>query len=191
MLSRIRLHSFVFALMAVALWTSPLAVQAQQRPLDAPAAPIPPAVFAAKKVFLSNGGADSGLFPHPFSGSQDRAYNQFYAAMQAWGRYELVAEPDEADLVFELKLLAPNGPANPSKQKGASDPLPTFQLSIIDRKSHYMLWTINETVQLAYLQKTHDRNFDDALAAMLIDVKKLSSASGQITAKAEETQRRH
>jgi hypothetical protein len=186
MLSRIRLHSFIFSLMAVALCASPLAVHAQQQPPDTPAAPIPPAIFAAKKVFLSNGGADSGLFPHPFSGYQDRVYNQFYVAMQSWGRYELVSEPDEADLVFELKLLAPNGPADPNKQKGASDPLPTFHLSIIDRKSHYTLWTVNETVQLAYLQKTHDRNFDDALAAMLVDVKKLN-APAQSVARTEET----
>ncbi len=89
--------------------------------------------------------------------------------------FALIDDPDDADLVFEVRLLAPNGPADPNKQKGASDPLPTFQLSIIDRKSHYTLWTVNETVQLAYLQKTHDRNFDDALAAMLVDVKRLSA----------------
>ncbi len=184
MLSRIRLHSFIFSLMAVALFTLPLAVQAQQQSPDAPAPPIPPAISLAKKVFVSNGGADSGLFPHPFSGSQDRVYNQFYAAMQTWGRYALVGDPEEADLVFQVRLLAPNGPADPNKQKGASDPLPTFQLAIIDRKSHYTLWTVNETVQLAYLQKTHDRNFDDALAAMLVEVKRLS-APAQSIAKTE------
>jgi hypothetical protein len=134
-------------------------------------------------VFISNGVADSGFFPHPFSGSQDRVYNKFYAAMQNLGRYELVGDPDEADLVFELRLLAPSVPANPNKQKGASDPLPTFQLTIVDRKSHYTLWTVNETVQLAFLQKTHDRNFDDAMAAMVVDVQKIGTPS-QVTAKA-------
>ena len=112
-----------------------------------------------------------------------RAYNQFYAAMQKWGRYELVGSPEDADLVFEVCLLAPVGPANPNKQKGASDPLPTFRLSVIDRKSHYTLWTVTETVQLAYLQKTHDRNFDDALAALVVDVQRISGAT-QASAKA-------
>jgi hypothetical protein len=50
-------------------------------------------------------------------------------------------------------------------------------LSVVERKSHYTLWTVNETVQLAYLQKTHDRNFDDALAALVGDVQKISGAN--------------
>jgi hypothetical protein len=157
--------------------------QQQQQSSDAPPAPIPPAIFSAKKIFLSNGGADRGLFPHPFSGSQDRAYNQFYAAIQKWGRHGLVSEPDEADLVFELRLSAPSGPQSPDKQKGASDPLPIFRLAIVDRKSHYTLWTVTETVPVAFLQKTHDRNFDDALGLLVADVKKLSEP-GQVTAKA-------
>jgi hypothetical protein len=186
MLPAIRLPAFIFVLLTLAICVMPIAAQVQPQPqIDAPAAPIPPAIFSAKRVFISNAGADSGLFPHPFSGTQDRVYNQFYAAMQGWGRYELVGNPDDADLVFEIQLTPPNGPANPDKQKGASDPLPTFHLSIVDRKSHYTLWTVTSTVQLAYLQKTHDRNFDDALAAMLVGVKKISSAPAQTTAKAE------
>jgi hypothetical protein len=162
--------------MAVILGAIPLAArqQQQQQPTpDALAAPVPPAIFSARKVFLSNAGSDSGLFPHPFTGTQDRAYNQFYAAMQKWGRYELVSDPDQADLVFELRLTAPNGPANPDKQKGASDPVPIFRLEIIDRKSHYTLWTVTEAVTVAFFQKTHDRNFDDALNALLLDVENL------------------
>jgi hypothetical protein len=187
MLPAIRVPILALALMTPAICVMPIAAQLQQQQLDAPPAPIPPAIFAAKRAFVSNGGADSGLFPHPFSGTQDRVYNQFYAAMQAWGRYELVGSPDDADLVFEVRLSGPNGPADPNKQKGASDPLPTFHLSIIDRKTHFTLWTVTETVQLAYLQRTHDRNFDDALAAILVGVKKLSSAPAQVTARAYET----
>jgi hypothetical protein len=178
MLKPTRSPVVVFALMTIALYAVPLGAQQEQPPpsQSAPSAPIPPAIFAAKKIFLSNAGADSGLFPHPFSGTQDRAYNQFYAAMQKWGRYELVSAPDDADLIFELRLSAPSGPANPDKQKGASDPLPTFYLAIVERKSHYTLWTITESVSVAFLQKTHDRNFDDALAALLADVQTLASS---------------
>ena len=39
-----------------------------------------------------------------YSGGPDRAYNEFYAAMKTWGRYELVAAPRDADLVFEIRL---------------------------------------------------------------------------------------
>jgi hypothetical protein len=137
-------------------------------------APVPPGVFSAKKVFVSNAGADGGLFPHPFSGGPERGYNNFYAAVQALGKYELVAEPREAELVFELELVGPAGPANPNKVKGASDPLPMFRLRIIDRETHYVLWVLTEEIAQANLQKTHDRNFDDALAALVGDLKKLT-----------------
>jgi len=77
--------------------------------------------------------------------------------------------------VLELQLSAPNGPANADKQKDASDPLPMFRLVIWDRKTHYVLWALTESIDRAALQKTHDRNFDDAIAALVKDLKKVVS----------------
>ena len=148
---------------------------AQELPLAT--APVPPALFTAKKIFISNAGADSGLFPHPFSGNPGRAYNQFYATVESWGRYECVTDPSDADLVFELRLTAPYGPTNANKQKGASDPLPMLRLVIFDRKTHYVLWALTESIEQANLQKTHDRNFDQALTALTLDLKKLTTSS--------------
>jgi hypothetical protein len=141
-----------------------------------PLAPVPPALLNAKTVFISNAGADSGLFPHPFSGDPDRAYNQFYSGLQGWGRYQIVTDPSEADVVFELQLLAPSGPSAPNKQNGASDPLPMFRLVIFDRKTHYVLWALTESITVALLQKTHDNNFDLALTTLTLDLKRLASA---------------
>ena len=146
-------------------------------------APVPPALLNAKTIFISNAGADSGLFPHPFSGDPDRPYNEFYAAMQSWGHYQLVTDPSDADLVFELHLVAPPGPTSPNKQYGASDPLPMFRLVIYDRKTHYVLWTLTESIWIALLQKTHDNNFDSALNAITLDLKRLTSAPNTTTAK--------
>jgi hypothetical protein len=117
-------------------------------------APVPTSLLHAKKVFISNAGADSGLFPHPFSGAPSRAYDQFYAALQSAGRYELVSDPSDADLVFELQLTAPNGPKDADKTKGASDPLPMFRLVILDRPTHYILWALTESIRQANLQAT-------------------------------------
>jgi len=50
---------------------------------------------------------------------------------------------------------------------GASDPLPTFKLTVFDRPTHYVLWTVSQTIDPANLQKTHDKNFDDALSSLL------------------------
>jgi hypothetical protein len=148
-----------------------------QQASDGVVAAVPPAILTAKKVFISNAGADSGLFPHPFSGSTDRGYSQFYSAMQGWGRFEVVGDPGDAELVLELQLISPNGPKDADKQKGNSDPLPMFRLSIFDRKTHYALWTLTESIAAANLQKTHDRNFDDAVAALLADLKNLTNKS--------------
>lgn len=141
------------------------------------AAPIPPALRNAKKIFISNGGADSGLFPHPFSGDPDRAYNQFYAVLKSTNQYKLVDDPRQADLVLELRLTAPYGPQNADKAKGASDPLPMFRLVIYDAGTHWVLGAFTESIDIAYLQKSHDRNFDDALTALLRDFQTVAGKS--------------
>jgi hypothetical protein len=56
-----------------------------QQPAPLAVAPVPPQLLNAKKVFISNAGADSGLFPHPFTGDPDRAYNEFYAGVVSLG----------------------------------------------------------------------------------------------------------
>jgi hypothetical protein len=153
------------------------AAGAQAPPPPASLAPVPPALLNAKTVFISNAGADSGLFPHPFSGDPDRPYNEFFAAIQAWGRYQIVTDPSEADVVFELQLIAPPGPSNANKVNGASDPVPMFRLVIYDRKTHYVLWALTESITVALLQKTHDNNFDLALSALTMDLKRLTGVS--------------
>jgi hypothetical protein len=131
------------------------------------AGPVPPAITSAKTIFVSNAGSDSGLFPEPFTGDDDRAYSEFYAALKATGDYTLVADPSQADLVLELRLAAPSGPSKPSKPNGAADPVPQFKLVVYERQTHYVLWIFTRGIEPALLQKTHDKNFDAALAAIL------------------------
>lgn len=123
---------------------------------------------------MSNAGADGGLFPSPFSGDSSRGYNQLYAALKALGQYHLVNDPAAADLVLELQLTAPYGPANANKVKGASDPLPQFRLVVYDAKTHYVLWAFTSTIEIAYLQNTHDHNFDEALNSIVSRFEALS-----------------
>ena len=138
-----------------------------QMPPNDQAGPVPPAIATAKTIFVSNAGADAGLFPEPFTGDPSRAYSELYAALKATGNYTLVGDPAQADLVLELRLNAPYGPSDANKQKGASDPLPMFRLVVYDGKTHYILWTITQSVEIAFLQKTHDKNFDMALTEIL------------------------
>lgn len=175
-----------FAVCAALLSAAALAAQFA----FAQAGPVPPALTAAKKVFVSNAGADSGLFPSPFSGTPDRAYAEFYASLKAAGQFEVVADPSEADLVLELQLIAHSSPlrvrdagmnSEVNKVNGAPDPLPMFRLAIYDRKSHYILWTLTQSVEQAYLQKTHDRNFDAALSKLLLDFRTLAGKTSVAT----------
>ena len=145
-------------------------------PIAPPPPSVPPGLLTARTVFVSNAGADSGLFPSPFSGDPDRAYQQFYTAIQSWRHYQLVSDPTQADLVLELRLTAPDGPQSPNKSTGASDPLPMFRLVIYDRRTHYILWALTESIDKANLQKTHDKNFDVALEELTNDLKRLAQS---------------
>jgi hypothetical protein len=165
--------SFGFRLAVSAALLAAVAAIAQQ-PVPSPAGPVPQAILAAKKIFVSNAGADSGLFPSPFSGDPSRGYSGLYAGLKASGQYELVADPADADLVLELQLTAPNGPTNGNKVNGASNPVPMLRLVVYDRKTHYILWAFTESIDIAFRQKTHDRNFDDALTAILVDFESLT-----------------
>lgn len=135
---------------------------------------VPSAVVNAKSAFVSNGGSDAGLFPEPFTGDPNRAYFAFVKALKDTHTLDLVDDPGQADLIVEIHLSAPMGPVNLSKQLGSADALPFFRLTIYDRKTHFALWTITEAIELAMLQKTHDRNFDQALSHLVDDLQALS-----------------
>jgi hypothetical protein len=142
--------------------------------LPASSAPVPRPIRAAHSIFVSNAGSDSGLFPEPFSGTTARPYEELYAVLKSSGKYDLVDTPDEADLVLEIRLTGPNGPQNPSKQLGAADPRPMVRLVVYDQKTHYILWAFTESVGWAILQKSHDKNLDDAIQSVAAQFEQLS-----------------
>ena len=73
----------------------------------------------------------AGSFLIRLAADADRAYNQFYAMVESWGRYELVANPAEADPGLRTAVDGSERAANADKPKGASDPLPMFRLVIL------------------------------------------------------------
>ncbi len=146
-----------------------LTATAWAQPNSATPAPVPSAILSAQSVFVSNGGSDSGLFPNPFSGDPDRTYQEFYIDLKTAGQFRLVSDPAQADLVLEVRLTAPYGPMNANKQNGTADPRPMLRLVIYDRKTHFVLWTLTQSIGIAFLQKTHDHNFDDAIACLVTE----------------------
>jgi hypothetical protein len=56
-----------------------------------------------------------------------------------------------------------------------------FRLVVYDRKTHYVLWAFTQSIEIAYLQKTHDHNFEIALTAVLLEFESLSGKAQAVT----------
>jgi hypothetical protein len=125
--------------LALLLASTPL-IRAQQ---TTPAAPVPSQIQQAQTIFLTNSGSDPNF---PIDAS--KAYNDIYAALQTWGRYKLVNSPDQADLVFQLKGIAPITDVSGNRGGVYSITSPAFQLTILDPKSNIALWTITSPVNV-------------------------------------------
>ncbi len=133
----------VAALMAVP------AMEAQQ------GAPIPEQILTGKTVFVSNGGSTYAAV------RSNQVYESFYLALNAWGKYKLVTNPANADLVFEISFSSPAGDAT----GGTSFREPQYKLVIVDAKTRIALWTIFEFAQ--------PKNVEKATAALVEDVRAL------------------
>jgi hypothetical protein len=143
-----------------------------QQTKEPAAAPVPAQIVAGRKVFISNAGADvlsQSLFKR--AGEPDQAYNHFYSAMRAWGRYEIVATPAEADLVFEISF------ATPQYYNGVTSYEPHFEVRMLDGKTHFLLWSLTAPVEGAFRKATWLKNFDHGLDVLMDDVKKLAAPS--------------
>jgi hypothetical protein len=145
-------------------------LSAQQSKGPAPA-PVPRQIAAAQKVFISNVGGESFetvIDQTVFNGGPDRPYNQFYAAIKTWGRYEIVSYPTDADLVLEISwVLTDTGLRLPV--------LGQLRLVVIDPKTHVTLWNFTEYVRGAILLSNRDKNFDQAMNTVVGRMRSLIS----------------
>jgi hypothetical protein len=159
----------VFCL-ALAFTTITPTIKAQQSKGLAPA-PVPIQIGAAKKVFVSNAGGESFetvMEQTVFNGGPDRPYNEFYAGLNDWGRYDLVPSPSDAELVLEISwVLSDTGLRLPV--------LGQLRLQIIDPKTHFALWNLTEYVRGAVLLGNRDKNFDQAMSTIMTRLKQLTA----------------
>jgi len=145
------------------------------QPQKAGTAPVPAQLTGAKKVFISYGGGSTNVAG--YSGSDTRVYEQFYAAMKAWGHYDLAPTPSDAELAFEISFSSPLSAVSPFGGGAHGVPVtsdPHLRLGIIDVKTHITLWTVIEHIDQAILQGNRDKNFDRAMNALVNDVAKLA-----------------
>jgi hypothetical protein len=159
----------VCSLIVAIVFAAALAAQ-QLKEAAVPPAPVPAQIASAKRVFISNAGEENLNTPigQLLSGRSDRVYNQFYSAVQQWGRYELVSRPAEADLAFEIGFTI-----------NASGQLPEFghvRLVIRDPKTNVLLWTFIEYAQVAIRKGNRDKNLNQAMGVILDELKDLTQS---------------
>ena len=133
----VSIGKFICSSLALACFT----VQTARAQQTTPAAPVPSQIQQAQTIFLTNSGSDPN-----FPIDATKAYNDIYAALQTWGRYKLVNSPDQADLVFQLKGVAPITDVSGNRGGVYSVTSPAFQLTILDPNSNIALWTITSPV---------------------------------------------
>jgi hypothetical protein len=170
-LARLSVLFFVISLTI----TSSVAFAAQQ-PNDPPPAPVPTPIFTAKKVFISNATGEVVLPP----GNPDLTYDEFYAAMKSWGRYQLVSSPADADLVLEVRFTFVVGPTDVNQGGGGSSQVFQFRLVILDPKSRVVLWAFSEMLPETNNKVKARQLFDQTLGTLVDDLKKLSARSPSV-----------
>ena len=106
--------------------------------------PMPAPILRARKVFVANLGTD--MYSQAFG---SKGYDSFYGALQSWGRYQLVDDPADAELIFEFGVRAAN-----------AENFQHFELTLVDAKTHFPLWSFVEGFDYVGRKETAEKNFN-------------------------------
>jgi hypothetical protein len=124
-------------------------------------APVPNPILNGKKAFISYELGDVTDFPEGYSGGPERAYGEFYSAMKAWGHYQLVSDPQNADLIFAVRFVDPVGV------------VPQIRIGVTDARTHVSLWGFVEQVDFKFRKKNRDLAFTDSVKLLVTDIQTL------------------
>ena len=110
-------------------------VSAAQSSPEPATAPMPSSILTARKLFIS--------------------------AMKASGRFILVDDPAQADLVAEIHFRVDNEP--------------NLGLSLIDAKTHFTLWTLLQPVGGAFRKATWRKNYLAGVQNLMLQLKQITT----------------
>jgi hypothetical protein len=144
---------------------------------EVPKAPLPPVIQNAKTVFITNaGGSGTSL-----------AFDEFYAEMKKWGRFQLAPSPDQADIVAELKyVIEDKGERTGSTYNSYTKQTsiysydvtdPQLILSIFDAHSNALLWSTTDHRRLARREKNRDKETVNSADRLINEVKERIASS--------------
>jgi hypothetical protein len=151
---------FTTALLALTLAT------AHAQTTDPPTAPVPSALAKATKLFIGNAGDQENA-------DCLRAYNSFYDGISKLGRFTLVLDPNEADLVLELHYEIALGQSVISS--GGSNAARQFRVVIEDPHSRIVLWSLTERTNYAVRQINRNKNLDETIGVLVNDFNLLAA----------------
>ena len=134
---------------------------------DPPQAPLPAAITSATKLFLGNAGDQENA-------DCLRAYNDFYAGLKAQSRFQLVNNPNTADLILELHYEIDLGQAIASHDSHNS--VRQFRVVLIDPHAHVTLWSLTERTNYATFKANRNKNLDETVAKLAQDFADLTSS---------------
>jgi len=164
----VRLAVLIFA---SAFVLTEVGVSAAQQPGSPPPAPVPALIFSARKIFISNA---TGEIPMP-PDTLDLAYNEFYAAIKSWGRYEVVTAPSDADLIFEIRFHYSVGPTDVVQGSGGSTQDFQLRVSILDSRTRTILWALSKSIPQSNNKLKSRQFFDQTMAALVDNLEKLAT----------------
>jgi len=134
-------------------------------------APVPDPLLKGKKAFISYELGDVTAFPSSYSGGPERAYAEFYAQMKAWGRYELVSDPKDADVIFAVRFVDPPAISHPQ-----------IRIGVMDAGARVSLWGFVEEVDFAFFKKHRNQAFTASVKLLVDDVQQLLAQAGNAPA---------
>ncbi len=120
-----------------------------------PVAPLPSAISDAKKAFVTN------------AGGSPLAFDEFYAQVKQWGKYELVGSPSESDIILELRYFvedkgthvwsSTNTYTGQTQVYSKQVTDPQLTLNVYSAKTKDLLWSVTDHRQLARLEKNREK----------------------------------
>ncbi|MGC2694510.1 MAG: DUF4136 domain-containing protein [Candidatus Angelobacter sp.] len=124
----------------------------------APLPPIPPSIGMAQNVLIQNVSPYDPVADR-YTGGKAEISDALSSALLKWGRYKMVADKSDADLVLQISFSVE------TSCTGFEDPQLT--LRVLDARTGILLWTFLEHVNTALLSKNAHKNFNSEIGNLI------------------------
>ena len=140
----------------------------------------------AERVFIGNAGSVNDDQSPAAGEYAERAYNEFFLAMEQWGHYEIVASELRADWIFEVSTTnREKCPSWREQRTGSSREEDHIRINIlmIDAKTKALRTRLSEDVGIPRWYTSLDKLFDQTIIDLLHDLKEEVGAAVTSTPK--------